>query len=490
MTADLTDRIGRAALQVEVPWTPERAALVLRGVHGRRRQQRRLRGLGAAVGVLALLVLGPRLVASLRGRGAAATTQVASVQPAVAPQVSGELSLAERPVMRLRDGSLVRPRGRASQVRVREDRPGRTVVALTGAAQFEVVHDPLRLFRVETRGLAVEVLGTQFVVEEHGAGIRVAVQQGRVRVLWASHYDEVGAGHSAIFSPEQPAAQPTDADPESGPIASAPPPLMEPAPLSARTPLTEPTPLSARTPLAEPTPLSARTPLTEPTPLSAPATAPSPASSGLAHLPPAVHPGGRRAAPRPPHALPPSPTAEPPAAEAAPATPSPTEPESWQALAREGQFEQAYSLAYGPPATASGTHRAPPLLREREVGPGELLLLADVARLSRHPADAVAPLSRLLREQPADPRAPLAAFTLGRVLLDELGRPREAAQSFLRVQELDPDGPLSQDALAREVEAWSRAGEGASARTRALHYLQKYPSGRRLRSVRHFGELL
>ena len=32
----------------------------------------------------------------------------------------------------------------------------------------------------------------------------------------------------------------------------------------------------------------------------------------------------------------------------------------------------------------------PPLLREREVGPGELLLLADVARLSRHPADAVA----------------------------------------------------------------------------------------------------
>lgn len=452
MTADMTDRIGRAAMRVEVPWTPERAALVLRGVHGRRRRQRRLRGLGAAVGVLALVLAGPWLVASLRGHGAPPAALVASVHEA-APQVSGELSLAERPLMRLRDGSLVRPQGRASQVRVREDRPGRTVVALTGAAQFEVVHDPLRLFRVETRGLAVEVLGTRFVVEEHGAGIRVAVQQGRVRVLWASHYDEVGAGHSAVFLPEPPAAPPGDGDPESSPTASA-PPLTEPAPPSA--------------PVAVPT-----------------------ASSGLAHAASATHPGGRRAALRTPHAVPPSPAAPPPATEVAPAAPPPAEPESWQALAHEGQFEQAYSLAYGPPATASGAHRTPPpLLREREVGPGELLLLADVARLSRHPADAVAPLTRLLRERPADPRAPLAAFTLGRVLLDELGRPREAAQSFLRVQELDPDGPLSQDALAREVEAWSRAGEGASARARALHYLQKYPTGRRLRSVRHFGELL
>lgn len=467
MTAELTDRIGRAALQVEVPWTPERAALVLRGVHGRRRRQRRLRGLGAAAGVLALVLLGPWLVVSLRGRGAAPATRVASVQKAAEPQLGGELTAAERPLMRLRDGSLVRPRGRASRVRVREDRPGRTVVALTGAAQFEVVHDPLRLFRVETRGLAVEVLGTRFVVEEHGAGIRVAVHEGRVRVLWASHYDEVGAGRSAVFLPEQPAAQPGDADPEAGPVASAPPPLAEPAPPSA--------PPAPPPPLMEP----------------APSTPPPTVLSGAAHAAAAAHPGVRRASLRTPHTPPTSSTAPLPAAAAVPAAPPPAEPESWQALAREGQFEQAYSLVYGPPATASGAHRTPPpLLREREGGPGELLLLADVARLSRHPADAVAPLGRLLREHPADPRAPLAAFTLGRVLLDELGRPREAAQSFLRVQELDPDGPLSQDALAREVEAWSRAGEGASARTRALHYLQKYPAGRRLRSVRHFGELL
>ena len=75
------------------------------------------------------------------------------------------------------------------------------------------------------------------------------------------------------------------------------------------------------------------------------------------------------------------------------------------------------------------------------------------------------------------------------MLLDELGRPREAAESFQHAQQLDPTGPLAQDALAREVEAWSRAGEPARARACAQQYLKSYPSGRRTNSVRHFGEL-
>lgn len=476
MTADWTDRIGHAALQVEVPWTPARADAILRGVHRRRRRKRQLRALGAMAAVLALAVLSPRLVASLRAprAGSAASAGATASQPAaslatataLSPGSAAELVPVELAPVRLRDGSVARPRGRTSQVRVREDGPGRTVVALSGAAQFEVVHDPLRLFRVETRGLAVEVLGTKFVVEEQGSQVRVAVQQGRVRVLWASHYDELSAGHSAVFFPEpaglvSPANPPGPAGPETAPPAVAAPPLVEPAPVSE-----------------------------------------GPAASGAAAAAP-PHPGTgtRRSLPRPPRAAPLSAAVAPSDASAvAQAEPSPpvpplppaSEPTSWQALAHEGQFEQAYRLAYGPPAEVQGAHRAapPPLLKEREVVPSELLLLADVARLSHHPADAVAPLSRLLREHATDPRAPLAAFTLGRVLLDELGRPREAAQSFLRVQELDPDGPLSQDALAREVEAWSRAGEAASARARALQYVQKYPAGRRLHSVRHFGELL
>lgn len=166
---------------------------------------------------------------------------------------------------------------------------------------------------------------------------------------------------------------------------------------------------------------------------------------------------------------------------------------SWQQLAHEGQFAQAYEAAYGS-AENPGLRKTETTAAAAwaELSPGDLLLLSDVARLSRHPADAVPPLEKLLQQHFTDPRAPLAAFTLGRVLLDDLGRPREAAAAFHRVQMLEqqgPDGPLAQDALAREVEAWSRAGEPQRAHERALEYIHQYPTGRRLRSVRHYGEL-
>ena len=119
----------------------------------------------------------------------------------------------------------------------------------------------------------------------------------------------------------------------------------------------------------------------------------------------------------------------------------------------------------------------------------DLLLAGDVARLSGHASAAVAPLARALALHPDDPRAPMAAFTLGRVQLEQLGAPRDAAHAFARALVLAPDGPLAEDALAREVEAWSRCGESAIAHARALSYLQRYPSGRRVRAVRLFGGL-
>jgi transmembrane sensor len=119
----------------------------------------------------------------------------------------------------------------------------------------------------------------------------------------------------------------------------------------------------------------------------------------------------------------------------------------------------------------------------------DLLLAGDVARLSGHAGAAVAPLSRAVELHPEDPRAPLAAFTLGRVHLEDLGAPRDAALAFAGARTLEPDGPLAEDALAREVEAWSRAGETETARTRALTYIQRYPQGRRVHAVRRFGGL-
>ena len=156
--------------------------------------------------------------------------------------------------------------------------------------------------------------------------------------------------------------------------------------------------------------------------------------------------------------------------------PPPRDPhDAWRDAAGRGDYAAAW-------AALDGT-RAP--IERME----DLLLAGDVARLSGHAAAAVLPLVRATTLHPTDPRAPLAAFTLARVHLEELGALREAARAFARARELAPDGPLAEDALAREVEAWSRAGETESAHARALEYTQRYPAGRRLRSVREFGGL-
>jgi transmembrane sensor len=155
--------------------------------------------------------------------------------------------------------------------------------------------------------------------------------------------------------------------------------------------------------------------------------------------------------------------------------PSPR-PAAWRRLAEAGDYTAAYDELQKSSA---------PVRDE----PAELLLSADVSRLSHHPAQAIAPLQQVLKRHASDPRAPLAAFTLGRVLLDELGRPSEAADAFARARALAPEGPLSDDALAREVEARSRGGDTARARTLAEEYLRRLPNGPRARWVRHHGGL-
>jgi transmembrane sensor len=149
----------------------------------------------------------------------------------------------------------------------------------------------------------------------------------------------------------------------------------------------------------------------------------------------------------------------------------------WRELARAAAFEQAYD-------SLQRAGRS-----DVRDNPDDLLLAADVARLSRHPGEAVAHLRAVIARHRHDPRAPLAAFTLGRVLLESLGRPAEAATAFRTAQELAPSGLLVEDALAREVEALSRAGETAAAQARAELYVQRYPQGRKVSLVRRHGGL-
>jgi transmembrane sensor len=150
---------------------------------------------------------------------------------------------------------------------------------------------------------------------------------------------------------------------------------------------------------------------------------------------------------------------------------------NWRAIAEQGNYEAAYQEI-----RAGGEHAM------RDV-PEELMLAADVARWSHHSQAAIPLLQRVIRDHRRDPRCQLAAFTLGRVYLEELGRPREAAQAFAQARTLDPAGPLANDALAHEVESWSRTGDLRLARTRAEEYLRTYPSGAHAAAVRRFGAI-
>jgi transmembrane sensor len=127
---------------------------------------------------------------------------------------------------------------------------------------------------------------------------------------------------------------------------------------------------------------------------------------------------------------------------------------------------------------------------ETPSGAEALFASADKARKEGRPDQALGYLKAITDRHPGDPRAPLAAFTRGRVLLESLGRPREAAQAFAQARALSGKrSALSEDALAREVDAYAAAGESGLARDRAELYRRNYPKGLRLHQVIRSGGL-
>jgi FecR protein len=146
---------------------------------------------------------------------------------------------------------------------------------------------------------------------------------------------------------------------------------------------------------------------------------------------------------------------------------------SWKKLAQTGEYARAYATMREESAVVRDD-------------PDELLLAADAARFSGHADQAVPILRRLIDKFPSDSRAGLGAFTLGRVLLDDLGNAREAARAFAIAGARG--GPLAEDALAREVEAWNRAGDRVAAKDAARRYLAAHPNGARAAFVRHVAE--
>lgn len=146
---------------------------------------------------------------------------------------------------------------------------------------------------------------------------------------------------------------------------------------------------------------------------------------------------------------------------------------AWRELARASRYDEAY-------AAMAEVEEPARLVPDRVE---DLMLAADVARLSGHPVAALPWLAAVERGHPTDPRAAVAAFTRGRILA-ELGRQREAARQLERVLEMEPDGSLSEDALARAALAHAAAGNQTRAERLVARYLARYPEGRWARRLR------
>lgn len=145
---------------------------------------------------------------------------------------------------------------------------------------------------------------------------------------------------------------------------------------------------------------------------------------------------------------------------------------NWRRLAQGGRYRAAY---------VELQNEGPKAVRDE---PADLLLAADVARLSGHAEQAIEPLERLIARHPSDVRAASAAFTLGKLLAEHMNEPARAARSFAQVRRLAAGGPLAQAALAREAEALHRAGRRQEAAALVQTYVRLYPQGPHLDGLR------
>ncbi|AKF10154.1 VgrG protein [Sandaracinus amylolyticus] len=403
---------------------------------GRRRVVRRT--IGSAIAIAAMIAIG------FVARPTATTPATGTPDPEVS-------TIATPSVLRLADGSIVTPLDADSEVFVGRMTPGEIeLVLVRGAARFEVTPGLPRVFRVRAGTVAVSVIGTVFTVRREGSGAAVEVDQGRVRVEWEPGARiELGAGERGAF----PTAAAAELEPS---------PTIVPAAVARQTVA----PRSVAEETVAPETIAPETVVPE-TIARQTIASDSIARETIDRV------RDRRDAPA--RAAEPAAVAPPEVVE--PATPEPDARPAWRAHAEQGRYDEGYALLLLDPT----------VLRGDDVD--TLIVAADCARLSGHPAEALAYLRRALDVGRDDARAPVVAFTLGRVLLQQLGRPADAADAFEQTRSLAPEGTLAQDALAREVEACHRAGLHDRARARALDYLRLYPEDLRTDAVRRLGGL-
>ena len=141
--------------------------------------------------------------------------------------------------------------------------------------------------------------------------------------------------------------------------------------------------------------------------------------------------------------------------------------ESWQSLARSSHFKEAFARVNERGFDAELA----------SAGRDDALLLGDVARLSGDSKRALVAYQRVRSRAPGTEAAANAAFSIGRVYFDQRESYGDAAKWFATYRRERRDGPLARDAMGRQMEALSRAGDRAAAARLADEYVLRYPQG-------------
>ncbi|MFT3922676.1 MAG: FecR domain-containing protein [Myxococcales bacterium] len=373
-------------------------------------------GLAAAV-VAMLLVFAPRDVA--REQVVAASALLLSSGAPLQP-VEAEQADVE---LVLTDASRIRLAAGARLVPLVSTASRVDLALERGSALFSVTPGGPRRWSVAAGAVRVEVVGTEFRVSRASGQVEVQVAHGIVLVSGQT----VPGGAQRLTAGDQLRV-------ESSAVASA-PQVLPPAPVIPE--------VTAQ--IAPPVEVA-------PTPLESPVD--DPLASVSARSPRKKRPGSHSGGPN---------WSSLSAGSEADA--------KWRLELGEGRYDAAYR-ALGSAQFAHATR----LARSAE----ELLDLADVARLSGHARDAVIPLKRLLDDFSDSPHAAVAAFTLGRTLLDQMHDATGAAQAFQRAIGLRPPHALLEDCHARLVQAQLQAGARDEAQRAADKYRMLFPNGRHL----------
>lgn len=146
------------------------------------------------------------------------------------------------------------------------------------------------------------------------------------------------------------------------------------------------------------------------------------------------------------------------------------------------------ALASAAPREGTSVARVPVIAPQAPAAPRaptDLLQSADEQRRRGDVRGAIQTLrAAVISAEPS--RRAIAAFTLGKLLLDSAGQASEAERAFRTCLRLSPPSSVAEDALARLVEAQGRSGKVDAARATARQYEQRYPSGRRLADVQRW----